>query len=135
MELTLTTPAILFPTNSLLMVAYTNRFLKVASRIRQLHETYRDKPDENIKGQIETWRTRVEIIKNMQAFGIVSLLLCVLCILFLFLGLMMVGKIIFGASLFMLLWSLSLSFREVQISVEALNLTLCDMEKFSRGNE
>ncbi len=123
MELTLTTPALLFPTVSLLMVAYTNRFLTVASRIRALHATHRDNQDDNIAGQIKSLRLRVQLIKNMQAFGVACLLSCVICMFVLFAGFPFAGKMIFAASL-------TFSFREVLLSVEALNIALSDMENF-----
>nr|MBF0223468.1 DUF2721 domain-containing protein [Desulfobulbaceae bacterium] len=128
MELTLTTPALLFPTVSLLMVAYTNRFLAIASRIRTLHESYRNSPNTNLAEQITSLRTRVRLIKNMQACAISTLLLCVLCMFVLFAGFPLTGKIIFATSLALLIVSLGLSFREVMLSVEALNLALSDME-------
>lgn len=134
-ELTLTTPALLFPTISLLMVAYTNRFLTIAGRIRSLHTTYQNNPDQKTAEQIKSLRTRVRLIKNTQACGIASLLLCVLCMLVLFGGFTLAGKFIFGASLLLLMVSLGLSFREVQLSVEALNLALSDMESLHKENQ
>lgn len=73
MELTLTTPALLFPTISLLMVAYSNRFLTIAGRIRSLHETYKNTPSSTIKEQIKSLKIRLQLIKNMQALGVASL--------------------------------------------------------------
>src|SRR5690606_1133492 len=43
-DLDLTTPALLFPAISLLLLAYTNRFLALASLIRKLHEDYKGNP-------------------------------------------------------------------------------------------
>lgn len=135
MELTLTTPALLFPTVSLLMVAFTNRFLKIASRIRELHSIYKKAPDEIIVGQIRSLRKRLQLIRNMQALGIASLFSCVLCMLLLFAGEPVLGKMVFGLALFLLMGSLALSFREVQISVEALNLALSDMESYQKPSK
>ena len=39
-ELSLTTPALLFSAISLIMLAYTNRFLAYAAVIRNLHDIY-----------------------------------------------------------------------------------------------
>lgn len=128
MELTLTTPALLFPTVSLLMVAYSNRFLTVAARIRSLHENYKNSRDANIAGQIKSLRLRVQLIKNMQSLGVACLILCVLCMFVLFAGFQVAGKIIFAASLCLLILSLTFSFREIRLSVEALNIALSDME-------
>lgn len=127
MELTLTTPALLFPTISLLLLAYTNRFLAIANVIRGLHKTFLETPSENVRGQLESLRQRVRIIRNMQALGISSLFLCVLCMIVVYIGWQEIAKGIFGVSLVLLLLSLALSFREIQISVNALNLQLADL--------
>lgn len=129
MELTLTTPALLFPTISLLLLAYTNRFLAIASVIRGLHAKYESQPSENILGQIESLRTRVRLIRNMQALGIGSLFLCVLSMMVIYIGWQQGAKLIFGFSLLLLLASLGVSFREIQLSVNALNLQLKDLKR------
>ena len=128
MELTLTTPALLFPAISLLLLAYTNRFLSVAALIRQLHTQYKGDSDQLVLGQIENLRRRVLLIRNMQALGVGSLFLCVLCMLVLFAGYELAGKWTFGLSLACMLTSLGLSLREILISVEALKLALSDLE-------
>jgi len=129
MELTLTTPALLFPAISLLLLAYTNRFLTLANLIRELHRSYKANPDPLIKGQLENLRYRVVIIRNMQIYGVSSFFLCVLCMFVLFAGRPDFGKWVFGASLILLMISLALSLREVQVSVDALNLRLSDLEQ------
>jgi hypothetical protein len=129
MEITLTTPALLFPAISLLLVAYTNRFNTIGGRIRMLHSQYKENPDDILVGQIESLRKRVILIRNMQAFGVASLFSCVLCLFVLFAGKVLAGKVIFGASLILMMISLVLSFREILISVQALNLELGDMQK------
>ena len=84
MDITLTTPALLFPTVSLLMLAYTNRFLTLAQIIRNLHARYQDEDDENLLGQITNLRYRVYLIRNMQIAGVLSLLFCVVSMFALF---------------------------------------------------
>ena len=128
MEINVTTPALLFPAITLLLLAYTNRFLTIATLIRTLHSSYKANPDSNIPGQIQNLRKRVHLIKSMQAVGIASLFLCVLCMFVLFAGWVVLGKYIFGISLLLLLWSLGLSLKEISISVEALELNLSDIE-------
>jgi hypothetical protein len=96
MEITLTTPALLFPAVSLLLVAYTNRFLALGSRIRNLHAQYKSTPDIILSSQIIILRKRVVLIRNMQFLGVASLFLCVLCMFLLFGGELFIGKIIFG---------------------------------------
>jgi hypothetical protein len=129
MELTLTTPALLFPAISLLLLAYTNRFLTLAALIRELYARYRSQPDPKIKGQLANLRYRIVIIRNMQVFGISSFFGCVLCMFVLFAGQVEAGKYIFGGSLVLLLISLGLSLREIQVSIDALTLQIQDLDE------
>ncbi|MFD0932386.1 DUF2721 domain-containing protein [Psychroflexus salinarum] len=128
MEVSLTTPALLFPAISLLLLAYTNRFLTIAGLIRNLHQKYQDHPDTDIKAQISNLKKRVTLIKNMQLFGIASLLLCVVSMFAIYETWQTVGSIIFGISLVLLMISLVLSILEIQISVKALNIQLKNIE-------
>lgn len=132
MEITLTTPALLFPAISLLLVAYTNRFNTIGGRIRTLHSQYKEKPDDLLVCQIESLRKRLYLIKNMQAFGVASLFSCVLCLFVIFADYLFVGKIIFGFSLILMMISLGLSFLEILQSVQALNLELSNIQRNHR---
>ena len=134
-DISLTTPALLFPAISLLLLAYTNRFLTLAGLIRKLHSDYQSEPDQQIIGQIKNLRKRVVLIRNMQALGISSLFLCVFCMFLIFAGKFLVGKIVFGVSLLLLMASLGLSIREIQISVNALNIQLSDLEAHENSQE
>jgi hypothetical protein len=129
MDITLSTPALLFPAVTLLMLAYTNRFVVLATLIRTLHEKFKTNPDIIIIGQIKNLRRRVELIKHMQATGVFSLLLCVLCMFVLFAGMMTAGKVLFAISLLMMMISLALSIIEIWISVIALNIQVSDLER------
>ena len=129
MEITLTTPALLFPAISLLLLAYTNRFMALASLIRSLKTRYATTHSRVVYGQIENLRNRLFLIRNMQALGICSMFSCVFCMFILFAGYNIVGKYIFGLSLLLLLASLALALREIQISVKALTLELDDLEE------
>jgi hypothetical protein len=132
MDLTLSTPALLFPAISLLLLAYTNRFLTLATLIRELHRNYKQSPDEILLGQIQNLRYRVILIRNMQALGVASLFFCVICMLVLFLGWGIAGNALFVISLVLMSLSLAVSFREIQISVDALKLRLSDMERLEK---
>ncbi len=132
MEITLTTPALLFPAISLLLVAYSNRFLALAARIRSLHAIFKDNRDQDLFGQIQSLRKRVGLIKLMQACGVASLFLCVFCMFTLFAGKIFIGKIVFGVSLFLLMTSLGISLREILVSLDALDLELQNIEKESK---
>jgi hypothetical protein len=127
-QLTLTTPALLFSAISLLLLAYTNRFLAYASVVRGLHAKYKENPDALIVGQIQNLRKRLVLTRTMQLLGIGSLLLCVLCMFLVFIELQLSAEIIFGIALVMLIVSLAISVREIQISVKALDLHISDME-------
>lgn len=129
MEINVTTPALLFPAISLLLLAYTNRFLTLATLIRELHARYKKEKDVLIPGQIANLRYRVNLIRDMQGFGVLSLLLCVVCMFALFAGWELAGRYIFGISLILMIISLGLSLREIQVSVGALNLRLHDLEE------
>ena len=124
MELTLTTPALLFPAISLLLLAYTNRFLTLATLIRTLGDRYSSTHEEHVRVQIDNLRYRVRLIRNMQVFGVSSFFMCVLCMFLLFAGQAQAGAWVFGLALLLLLVSLTLSLREVQVSVDALTVEL-----------
>ncbi len=132
MEITLTTPALLFPAISLLLLAYTNRFLTLANLIRELHAKYKAHQEDILLAQIKNLRYRVILIRDMQIFGVSSFFLCVVTMFMLFIGQEMAGKIAFGISLLCLLISLALSLREVQVSVDALNFRLSDIESLGK---
>ena len=124
MDITLTTPALLFSTISLILLAYTNRFLALGSRIRTLYDRYQDSHGPSLLAQIESMRARVNLIRLMQLYGVVSLFLCVLCMFSLFAGLVLAGKFLFALSLLSLMVSLGLSTREIHVSTRALNIQL-----------
>lgn len=128
MDFSLTTPALLFPTVSLLLLAYTNRFLTLASIIRNLNQQYQHEHNENLLNQIANLRYRVYLIRNTQIFGTVSLLFCVVSMFALFAGWEAGGKWSFGIALILMIVSLGISLRELQISVGALELLLSELE-------
>ena len=127
-EITLTTPALLFSAISLIMLAYTNRFMSYATLIRTLHEKFKANPNEVLLGQIANLRKRLYLTKYMQILGVSSLFLCVLTMFLIFVGSEMLAVWIFGVALVMLIASLGVSILEIQISVHALDLHLGDME-------
>ena len=126
--ITLTTPALLFSAISLIMLAYTNRFLSYATLIRTLHEKFKVNPNEVLLGQIANLRRRLYLTKYMQILGVSSLFLCVLTMFLIFIGSQLFAVWMFGIALLLLIASLGVSIHEIQISVKALNLHLGDME-------
>ena len=132
MEINLTTPALLFPAISLLMLAYTNRFLTLATIIRNLYDRYGSVPSDNLVKQIANLRYRIYRIRNMQIFGVLSLLFCVISMFALFAGWISGGQWTFGLALILMMMSMATSLRELQISVGALDLLLADMEEHKK---
>jgi len=128
-DLSLTTPALLFPTVSLLMLAYTNRFLTLATIIRNLYDRFHDSKDRNLLAQIDNLRKRVYLIRNMQIVGVFSLLMCVISMFALFAGWTEGGIWSFGIALVFMIVSLGISLHELAISAGALDLLLTDLEE------
>lgn len=128
--MSINTPALLFPAITLMMLAYTNRFLGLASLIRKLHERYRLVPEDReiIKEQIRNLKRRLSLIKQMQAGGILSFFFCVLSMLFFYLNHAVWAYTTFGLSLVLLMLSLIISLNEIYISTRALEIELRDME-------
>lgn len=128
MEFTLTTPALLFPAISLLLLAYTNRFLTLATLVRSLHADHKTAPNPLIIREIANLRYRIRLIRDMQSLGVLSFLLCVVCMFLLLAGQTSIGQLLFGVSLILMIGSLGLSVREIHVSIDALNLHLRDIE-------
>ncbi len=127
-QLTLTTPALLFSAVSLITLAYTNRFLAYAQVVRTLHSSFKENPNYVLLGQIKNLRKRLRLTQAMQILGISSLLLCVICMFLIYVHLHIWAEVLFGIALVLLILSLAISIREIQISVKALDLHLNDME-------
>ena len=132
MKLELTTPAVLFTSISLLISAYTSRFLTLAQLVRQLDSQYRSEPHEVLLKQIKNIQLRINIIRYTQIMGGLSFFLCALATFLIFREQNKLGEFAFGASLVALMISLLLLIIEVQISVKALNVQL---EKYKEYNK
>ena len=145
MEISLTTPALLFPAISLLVLAYTNRFLALANLVRKLHDEYiegRKRHDEFtelhknkiILWQIKNLRRRINLIRYMQGLGVFSFLGCVGCMYSLYRGAAVVAEFVFAVALLSLLASLFISLAEIIQSTKAIELELSDIEELEKGN-
>jgi Protein of unknown function (DUF2721) len=129
MEMTITTPSLLFPAISLLMLAYTNRFITLAGIIRQLSKTENAVSEEIVMRQIANLRKRIKVIQYMQASGVMSFVFCTLSMFSLLLSYYFLGQCLFAISLILLVVSLLFSFYEVNISTLAINI---ELEKFDK---
>ena len=128
-ELTLTTPALLFSAVSLILLAYTNRFLSYAQLVRTLKEQHLQHPSKVTRAQSDHLRRRLHLTRTMQALGVSSLFLCVVTMFLLYVGLVLLSAYVFGLALLLLIASLGVSLWEIQISVKALEIHLKDMER------
>lgn len=129
MEFAVSTPALLFSAISLLMLAYTNKFLALANLIRQMVAAYDQSPNDNIIRQIANFKTRLRLLKYTQVFGVASFILCVVCMFLVVLAQARIAEGLFVASLALLAVSLSISLYEVFISIGALRFELEKLER------
>ncbi|MGZ5008286.1 MAG: DUF2721 domain-containing protein [Methylobacter sp.] len=128
MDITITTPALLFPAISVLFLAYSNRFLAIASRIREQHNLFNKTQSPVAKKQIDSLRLRIRFIVAMQVLGVVGIISCTLAMGLIFYGLQYLGNITFGLSMAFIVLSLLASISELMLSTKALNIELEDME-------
>lgn len=125
--LDLTTPSLLFSAISLILLAYTNRFLSYASVVRALKEKHQQTHDPKDIAQIANLRKRLYLTRSMQILGILSLLLCVIAMFFIYVSWKVFAAWIFGIALLLLAASLCVCIWEINISVKALEIHLEDI--------
>lgn len=124
MDISVTTPALLFPAISLLLLAYTNRFVVLTNVIRQLSRVDTSEDRDIVRRQIDALRSRLNVIRMMQSLGVMSFVACTLAMFAVFLGWSVVGYWFFGSSLLLLVASLLSSLYEVHISTQAISIEL-----------
>jgi len=129
LELTLNTPALLFPALTLIMLAYTNRFLAISSLIRNLHREYEKEHTALMLNQIRNLKHRLRLIRDMQVLGVLSLLSCVLSMALIYSQQQIGAKWVFALGLLLLAGSLIISVYEIVISTKALNIQLSNVEE------
>jgi len=128
MELTIQTPALLFPALSLLLLAYTNKFLAIANLIRKLVNDFDEKQHKGLLKQIHNLRRRLWLIRWMQVFGVASILFCVVTMFLIYEGLQIWAKILFGFSLLLMMTSLVITLMEILLSAGALQMLIREFE-------
>jgi len=129
MDITITTPALLFPAISVLFLAYSNRFLAIANRIREQHNLLTKTQSLAAKKQIASLRLRIRFIVAMQVLAVIGIISCIIAMGLIFYGLQYYGNITFGFSMSFIVLSLLASVSELLLSTRALNIELQDMEK------
>jgi hypothetical protein len=135
MEITFNTPALLFPAISLLLLAYTNRFLALANLVRRLHDEYkRGEKSSGIIYQIQSLRRRLILVRYMQGLGVFSFVCCVVTMYSIYSEWQGAAKYIFAVSLLSLLTSLIISLIEIAQSTKAIEVELSDIEELEKSN-
>lgn len=124
----ISTPALLFPAISLLLLAYTNRFVVLTSVIRQLSHIENESEDV-LERQINSLSLRLKIVKTMQLLGVSSFMFCAVAMLLVFLNFGFAGSVVFGVSLSLLVCSLLFSIWEVHLSTQAINIEIDQFKK------
>jgi hypothetical protein len=127
--MTLTTPALLFPAISLLLLAYTNRFIVLTQLIRHLHSQNQENLTDVVVRQISNLGLRIRLIRRMQAMGVLSFIFCALAMLLLYVDLPYAARMVFGSSIVLLMISLAFSLYEILISTNAIEIELQDIER------
>ena len=122
--LDLATPSLLFSAISLILLAYTNRFLAYAAVIRNFQHSDDPKLQQAQEAQIKNLHTRLQLTRWMQIFGITSLLSCVLAMFLTYMSVNLIAQWIFGIALILLSISLIICILEINISVKALEIHL-----------
>ncbi len=124
--LDISTPALVFPALSVLMLAYTNRFIAISKRVRALHAEHQRKPSANLLEQIKLLRKRMLYIRNMQIGALTGFSSNILSIAFIFFGLDQVALIFFGLGLILVFVSLIICIVEIYLSVHAMRILLTE---------
>lgn len=127
-DLSLNTPALLFPTISLLLLAYTNRYIAISNRIRVLHSLYKSEKTSVLLQQIIILKKRILLIRNMQLMGIGSMFAAAFSMVLIYYSFAQWVHAVFGISLVLMLISLSLCSVEVYLSNKALLIQIKDIE-------
>ena len=124
----ISTPAIVFPALSVLMLAYTNRFIAISKRVRSLHEEYLSESSQVIYRQISVMHKRLNYIRNMQILAIFGFLINVISIFLILLNIEVIATYMFATSLIFIAASLGVAMLEIYHSVNALSLQLDEDE-------
>ena len=129
MELSINTPALLFPALTLIMLAYTNRFLALGTLVRNLHKQYENDHQAKVLSQIKNLKHRLRLIRDMQVLGVLSLISCVVCMTFIFASQQSAARWVFICSIILLAGSLLISVYEIILSTKALDIQLSNIEE------
>ncbi|MEN9897103.1 MAG: hypothetical protein RLZZ66_752 [Pseudomonadota bacterium] len=128
MDIAITTPALLFPAITILFLAYSNRFLTIASRIREKHDVFSKTQSPIAQKQILSFRKRIRLILAMELLAVLGIIHCTVAMGFVFFSMQYLGNIAFALSIIFIIFSLIASIGELLLSTKALNIEIEDME-------
>ena len=124
---------VLFPAIPLMMVNFGNRYTVLANLIRHLHdEVIRDNVSptdaERFLLQINRLRDRLRLIGIIQSCAAIAFVFALAAMIGAYFGHMEVASWLFLGSIFLLMGSMLLFTREIQIANTALDVHLSDLE-------
>lgn len=122
---TLQTPTYVFSAISLLMIAYTSRYVAISQVIRHLNENTK-KDDGRVACQIKSLMKRVKYIRNMQITALLGFSINILTMILIAVGLNTLVAPLFLLGLIFVLVSLVICILEIALSAQALAISLND---------
>ena len=130
MNIDYTVTALMFPAIPLLMVVYSNRFHTLSRLIRELHDehVYEKHIPAEWKKQFINLSRRISILRWTIMFAAFGFLFNMLTVFALYLNELFLARVIFGSCCLSMIISIIFFIREIQISTNALNLHMSDMD-------
>ena len=130
MNIDYTVTALMFPAIPLLMSVYSNRFHTLSKLIRELHDehVYEKHIPPEWKKQFINLSNRISILRWTIMFAAFGFLFNMLTVFALYLDRLFLARVIFGSCCLSMIISIIFFIREIQISTNALNLHMSDME-------
>tara|TARA_B100001029_G_scaffold159336_1_gene146589 strand:+ start:817 stop:1221 length:405 start_codon:yes stop_codon:yes gene_type:complete len=130
MNIDYTVTALMFPAIPLLMGVYSNRFHTLSKLIRELHDehVYEKHVPAEWKKQFLNLTSRISILRWTIMFGAFGFLFNLLTVFALYLDELFLARVIFGSCCLSMIISILFFIREIQISTNALNLHMSDMD-------
>ncbi len=130
MNIDYTVTALMFPAIPLLMGVYSNRFHTLSRLIRELHDehVYEKHIPAEWKKQFINLSRRISILRWTIMFAAFGFLFNMLTVFALYLNELFLARVIFGSCCLSMIISNIFFIREIQISTNALNLHMSDMD-------
>ena len=130
MNIDYTVTALMFPAIPLLMGVYSNRFHTLSKLIRELHDehVYEKHVPPEWQKQFLNLSNRISILRWTIMFAAFGFLFNMLTVFALYLDELFVARVIFGSCCLSMIVSIVFFIREIQVSTNALNLHMSDMD-------